>query len=243
MRIKTRLLTTVPLLSLALVACGSNPSGAAGQDPPTTHGFSAHVDNPWFPLEPGTTYRYRGTKDGKRAREVLRVTHAIKTIQGAPNVVLRDKLYLDGKLAESTTDWYSQDRAGNVWYFGERTATINGSGRVLSREGSFQAGVDGARAGIYMPAHPKVGQRFDQEHYAGHAEDRFRIADLAARVKTPLLSTRHALYTIESTRLEPGVRDAKYYVRGIGTVAELQLRGPGPKEQLELVSVSRPRRH
>ena len=95
-------------------------------------------------------------------------------IQGARCTVLEDRLYLSGRLKERTTDWYAQDEMGNVWYFGEETAELDEQGRVTSREGSWQAGVDSARAGIYMRAEPKVGQSFTQEFYDGHAEDHCR---------------------------------------------------------------------
>ncbi|MFN8160226.1 MAG: hypothetical protein U0R52_04165 [Solirubrobacterales bacterium] len=244
---------------LALIAYGSGGGAIASSDTATMataerdglprHG-SGHIDpadfrrggrvtNRWFPLKPGSVYRYRGSKDGKPAVEVLRVTRRTKRIQGVTNSVISDKLYLKGRLAERTLDWYTQDRRGNVWYFGENTATIAPGGRVISREGSFQAGRDGARPGIFMPAHPRVGQRFQQEFYKGHAEDRFRIVDLSAGVSVPFVTTRKAMRTVEWTPLEPGILDAKLYVRGIGTVAERQLRGEGPPERLELVSFRR----
>ena len=86
---------------------------------------------------------------------MLRVTNRTKLIQGARCTVVDDRLYLHGRLEERTTDWYAQDEKGNVWYFGEDTAELDKHGRVTSTEGSWQAGVDGARAGIYMPAEPK----------------------------------------------------------------------------------------
>ena len=165
-------------LVLALSGCASDQERAA-----PTKRFVEHIDNPWFPLVPGTTYIYRGMKDGEPSREVLRVTHRTKVIQGVRCTVLEDRLYLSGRLEERTTDWYAQDEKGNVWYFGEETAELDERGRVTSREGSWQAGVDGAKAGIYMPAEPKVGESFRQEFYAGHAEDHFRVEDLAASVE------------------------------------------------------------
>ena len=69
-------------------------------------------------------------------------------------VVVRDMLYLRGRLEERTTDWYSQDAKGNVWYFGEKTAELDKNGKVKSTAGSWTAGVAGARAGIFMFAHP-----------------------------------------------------------------------------------------
>jgi len=126
-------------------------------------GFSAHVDNPWFPLRAGTVYVYRGVKDGKPARDVVTVTHKTVVIDAAPCVVVRDRLYLAGKLEERTLDWYSQDRDGNVWYFGEQTAELDARGNVKTREGSWRAGHDGALPGVYMPAHPVPGRTGRQE--------------------------------------------------------------------------------
>lgn len=130
---------------------------------PNPSSFTAHVDNPWYPLKPGTVYVYRGVKDGLPARDVVTVTHSTKRIEGVPCVVVRDRLYLRGRLRERTSDWYTQDRRGNVWYFGEATAEFDAQGHVTSTEGSWRAGRSGARPGIYMPAHPKVGQSGRQE--------------------------------------------------------------------------------
>ena len=156
---------------LALVA----PAAAT---PPPASSFSAHVDNPWFPLLPGTRYAYNGVKDGKRARDVVVVTHATRRIDGVPCVAVDDRLTLGGHLEERTTDWYSQDRRGNVWYFGERTAELDAHGKVTSTEGSWLAGVDGAKPGVFMPAQPRVGQSGRQEYYKGHAEDHLWVIGL-----------------------------------------------------------------
>jgi hypothetical protein len=182
--------------------------------------FVAEIDNPWFPLKPGTTYVYRGAKDGKPSREILEVTHLTKSIQGVHATVLHDALYLAGKLAERTSDWYAQDANGNVWYLGEDTAELDRNGRVASTEGSWQAGVDGAEAGIYMPAQPKVGESYSQEYYKGHAEDHFRVVSLRTPVDVPYSRSGAAMKTREWTPLEPGAIDFKYYLRGVGTVKE-----------------------
>src|SRR5580765_296662 len=199
--------------------------------------FSACVDNPWFPLKPGTVLTYQGVKDGEPSREVLTVTHRTKRIDGVPVVVVSDKLYLRGRLEERTTDWYSQDKRGNVWYFGEDTAELDRNGRVTSTEGSWRSGRDGARAGIFMPAHPRVGQSFRQEFYKGQAEDHFKVLSLHAAVMVPYGSSRNVLLTREWTPLEPSVIDHKYYVRGIGTVLEQTVKGGD--ERNELVSFRR----
>jgi hypothetical protein len=204
---------------------------------PGPSSFTARVDNPWFPLRPGTVYVYRGVKDGASARDVLTVTHAVKTIAGAPCVVVKDRLYLDGKLEERTTDWYTQDRRGNVWYFGESTAALDKRGHVKSTEGTWQAGRDDAKPGIYMPARPTPGRSGRQEFYKGNAEDHFRVLSLHATIRVPYTSSSKALLTKEWTPLEPGVLDHKLYVRGVGTVLEQTVKGGD--ERLELVSVRR----
>ena len=84
----------------------------------------------------------------------MTVTHRTKVIDGAPCVVVRDLLYLSGRLEERTTDWYTQDAKGNVWYFGERTAELDKNGKVTTTAGSWMAGVHGAKPGIFMFAHP-----------------------------------------------------------------------------------------
>ena len=143
---------------------------------------------------------------------------------------MEDRLYLAGRLEERTTDWYTQDKAGNVWYVGENTAELDSRGRVTSTEGTWRAGVDGAQPGIYMPARPRVGQHGRQEYYRGHAEDRFEVI---GRFGT------NTLLTQETTPLEPGTVDHKLYVRGVGTVLEQTERGPN--ERNELISLERSR--
>jgi hypothetical protein len=225
--VKKRTLLLVPTIAAALATT------AAGSPAK----FSPRVDNPWFPLRPGTTYVYRGVKDGQPARDVVTVTRRVKTIQGAPCVVVRDLAYLSGKLRERTTDWYTQDAKGNVWYFGEDTAELDTKGRVKTREGSWQSGRDGAKAGIFMFANPRVGRSARQEYYKGHAEDWFRVLSLHARVKVPYTSSQNALLTKEWSGIEAGVIDHKFYVRGIGNVREQQVKGG--TEHFELVSVRR----
>jgi hypothetical protein len=198
----------------------------------TGAGYAPQVTNEWFPLTPGTELVYKGTKDGKPTRDVVRVTRQTITIAGARCVVVRDLLYEAGKLEERTSDYYTQDRAGNVWYFGEDTAELDASGQVTSREGTWRAGRDGAKAGIYMPAHPRVGQTGRQEYSKGQAEDHFRVVSLTATVRVPFVSSRKALETHEWTPLEPGTLDQKLYVRGIGTVKETSLKGPVERNAL-----------
>lgn len=223
---KTRTLLTCIAIALFCAAA----AGAAGGTPPMppASSFSAHVTNPWFPLEPGTRWVYTGVKDGKRSRDVVIVLHGTKTIDGIPCVPVSDRLFLQSRLEERTTDWYSQDSRGNVWYFGENTAELDRHGHVTSTEGTWRTGVDGAKAGIFMPANPRVGQTGQQEFLKGHAEDHFKVVAIFGN---------KMLLTQEWTPLEPGVLDHKFYVRGIGNVLEQTERGGN--ERNELVSVTK----
>jgi hypothetical protein len=221
----------VTLLSLVAPAAAANGTSSI----PPASSFSAKIDNPWFPLLPGTRYVYGGVKDGKRARDVVLVTHSTRKIDGARCVAVEDRLTLNGQLEERTTDWYSQDARGNVWYFGERTAELDSHGHVTSTEGSWTAGVAGAQPGIFMPAHPRLGQSGRQEYYKGHAEDHFKVIGLFNTVSPR--GAANTLLTEETTPLEPGTVDHKMYVRGIGTVFEQTERGGN--ERNELISVTR----
>jgi hypothetical protein len=229
-----------PLLVLTAISAVGWAAPATASLPippvPSPQSFANRIDNQWFPLIPGTVFVYRGEKDGKPGRDVLTVTHRHRTIMGIRATVVFDRLYLNGHLAERTTDWYAQDKRGNVWYLGESTATLDAHGKTISTEGTWLAGVHGARAGIYMPAHPKPGDTGRQEYYRGHAEDQFKVLSLNALVRSPAVSSRHALLTQETTRLEPGTLDHKLYVRGIGTVLEQTIKGGS--ERLALMSVT-----
>ena len=218
------------LLLAALVAgCGSSSSDRRA--------FSPNITNSWFPLQMGSVYRYRGVKDSEPSREVMTVTHRTRTIDGARCVVVSDLLYLKGKLEERTRDYYTQDRDGNVWYFGEDTAELDDHGQVTSREGTWHAGVDGAKAGIFMFAEPRSGRSARQEYLKGEAEDHFEVVSLDQAVTVPYRTFRHTMLTKEWTPLEPGVLDHKFYARGIGTVLEQTVKGGD--ERNELVSFSR----
>jgi hypothetical protein len=187
--------------------------------------FVDRVDNPYFPLTPGSVWHYRGSKDGKRSLDVVKVTNRTKRIAGVKATVASDRLYLNGKLEERTSDWYAQDKAGNVWYLGEDTAELDSNGKVKSTEGTWETGVNGATPGIIMPAHPRVGQSGLQEFYKGHAEDHFKVLTTHARVSSPFVSSTRGLRIKEWTPLEPGVVSVKYYLRGIGQVVEQDVKG------------------
>jgi hypothetical protein len=227
--------TVAATTQIAPQAPGPIKSGAGPGWPATLSpsDFVARVDNPWFPLQPGSEYRYTGVKGHMTTVDVMKVTDRTKRILGVRTTVVHDVVEVNGRPEEETNDFYAQDRHGNVWYFGEATKTLSSHGNTVSTEGSFQAGVKGARAGVLIPGRPTVGQVGRQEFSMGEAEDHFKVLDLSAMVSVPFVSARHALRTQEWTPLESRVLDNKYYVRGIGTVREVAVKGP--VELLELV--------
>ena len=224
----------------ALVAGLASGSAAAGTHPvaSASSGFEHPGRNVYFPLVPGTVSRYRGSADGERFRETVTVTRRHRTIQGVRTTVVLDVLRrLDGTLAERTHDWYATDDFGNVWYFGEATATYDRHGVLVDREGSWQSGVRGGRRGIVMPASPRPTDAYRQELDRGNAEDQAWIVQRGMRVTVPFGVVHHGLRSFEWSRLEPGVLSVKIYAPGLGIVRERDV--AGGDERFELVSVVR----
>jgi hypothetical protein len=207
-------------------------AGSGGPDPGD---FDQPVANPYFPLEPGTVFHYRGSEDGEALHERLTVTDRTKMIQGITTTVVHDVLFARGRLAEKTSDWYAADNDGNVWYFGEATATYDAHGHVISTEGSWEAGVDGAVAGTIMPAGPHPTDAYRQEFSRGRAEDQAWIVQRGVRVRVPYGRLDKVVRTFEWTRLEPHVVSAKFYAPGLGIVMERDV--AGGDELVELVRV------
>lgn len=202
--------------------------------------FTTDIDNPYWPMKPGSRWVYRETDStGVRRRVVVTVTDEIKEVaSGIKARVVHDVVTAGGKPVEVTDDYYAQDRAGNVWYFGEATAEYE-NGKVVTREGSFEAGVDGAQAGVILPARPKVGLHYREEHYKGHAEDRAQVFSLKEQVEVPFgyFRSGRVLMTRNQDRLEPKVLEYKFIARGIGPVLEVSV--SGGTDRAELVSFRR----
>ncbi len=178
--------------------------------------FTHVVDNPYFPLVPGTTFTFV-EKVGRETREnKTTVTHDTKTILGVKCVVVRDTVTLNGVVLEDTFDWYAQDKQGTVWYFGEASKEFKLGGRI-STAGSWEAGIKGAQPGIVMPAHPQVGQRYRQEYAANEAEDIGRITALNETVTVATNTFNDCVRTREWSMLESG-NSTKWYAKGVGLV-------------------------
>jgi len=232
--------TATRTFAAAALAAAAFPAGAAaglprGDEHVTLDpaDFSTRITNPWWPMRPGSRWVYRETDSGgARQKVVVTVTHRTKRIaNGVTARVVSDIASEDGKPVEVTDDYYAQDREGNVWYLGEDTAEYE-HGKVVSREGSFEAGVDGAEAGVIMPARPRAGLRYRQEHYAGHAEDRARIVSRREQAGAPYGHFRNVLMIREDNPLEPTVLEFKFYARGIGPLLAVSVSGGSDREEL-----------
>jgi len=222
------------VLLASLVLCGTAaPANDAHIDP---NHFTTDIDNPFFPLQAGTTFIYAGFKDRSTQRDEFAVTHDTVRIDNVTCRVIHDKVFVDGILEEDTLDYFAQDADGNVWYFGEDTKELDVNGNVVSTEGTWRAGVDGANPGIIMEANPNVGDHYFQEMAPPVALDEATVLSLSEKVKVPFGTFTNCLETEEFTQLEPGNVEHKYYASGVGFLRGVVVKGG--HERLELVNIT-----
>ena len=244
----------VALLAVLAGGCGSSDSGKSGSTTAAStsasslapvHGsysptidpanFVTTIDNRWFPLKPGTGFHYKGVRGSTPQTDDEIVTHQTRQILGIRCTVVRDTVSEHGTAIERTFDWYAQDKQGNVWYMGE-LALERKHGRFAKASDSWESGVNGAQPGVIMPGNPRRGDAYRQEYYPpGQALDEAHVLG-SAPVKAPYGAFKHSLVTSEFSPLEPQT-EQKYYVAGLGEVAERVVKGH--REQFELVSVTR----
>lgn len=216
-----------------LLGAGASASHAAPSFNPAKFSRAQSITNQYFPLTPGTTFFFEGTFDGKSSNSHFYVSHQTRVILGIPCVVVRDSVWVEGAIEETTADWFAQDDDMNVWYMGEYS-TVYPS---LSHDGSFQAGVLGAQAGIVMEGDPKVGDIYRQEYFAGHAEDSAKILSLTESICVPYgCYTGNVLLTNEQTPIDPGITEAKHYAVGIGNVKSMDITGSTDESHLVAIT-------
>ena len=241
---RTATLFLAPIVALSLAACGEDETGGdsgSRQDLPqrSEHveldpaDFTTEIDNPWWPMTPGSRWVYRETDtEGANQKVVVTVTNRTKTIaNGIEARVVRDVVTEDGEFVEVTDDWYAQDRDGNIWYLGEDTTEYE-NGKPVSKEGSFEAGVDGAEPGIIMPAQPDPGMTYRQEYLKDEAEDEGAIVSLDQQAEVPAGHYKPVLMTNDTNPLEPKVNEFKFFARGVGPVLAISVSGGSDREEL-----------
>jgi hypothetical protein len=229
-------LATVAAVGLLGAGCGSSRPAALPQgdevvklDPAD---FTIEIDNPYWPMAPGAIWTYRETDaEGNEQQVKVTVTAETKEVMGIEARVVHDVVTQGGEPVEDTYDWYAQDADGNVWYLGEDTREY-GNGKVVSTEGSWEAGVDGAQPGIAIPADPEVGLGYRQEYLAGQAEDEAEVLSLDERTGAPAGSFEDVLMTKDYTPLHPNVLEYKFYAPGVGPVVTLGVSGEIGREEL-----------
>jgi hypothetical protein len=233
---------TAPPSEVASPSPSSEPS-ASPSPPPLPQGSEAHaldpalfagvpIDNPFWPMAVGSRWVYAETDGEGNVQDVdVTVLDQTKEIAGIQARVVHDIVKQDGETVEDTLDWYAQDSFGNLWYLGEDTKEYE-NGKVVSTEGSWEAGVDGAQAGIILPADPQVGMTYRQEYYVGQAEDAAEVLSLTEHASVPFGTFDGCLETKETTALEPDVVEQKLYARGIGEVQATQVSGGTSVEKL-----------
>jgi hypothetical protein len=216
-------------VSIAAVSANTAP----GQIDPGN--FVSVIDNQYFPLTPGTTFIHRGETEGVPTRDVMTVTQETKEILGVTTTVVYHLSYENRVLVEETFDWFAQDVDGNVWYFGEDTKELDENGNVVSTEGSWEAGVDGAEPGIIMLADPKKGDKYRQELAPDVAEDMAQVIGFEDSLCVRYGCFEDVLVTKEWSPLEKGVVEYKYYAKDVGFIFGVMVKGGD--EQTELVRV------
>jgi hypothetical protein len=220
---------------LTLSACGGGKSNSLPQgtkpsklDPSK---FTTEIDNEYWPMKPGNHWVYRELEDGELQRVDVTVTNQTKVLGGVTARVVHDRVARRGQVVEDTRDWYAQDSDGNLWYLGEDTKEYE-NGKVKSTEGSWAYGVDGAQAGVIVPADPEQGLTYREEYYAGHAEDAAEVLNLHSQVQVPLGRYQDAMLTRNYSSLEPTVEEMKLYAKGVGPVMELLVSGGSGRTEL-----------
>ncbi len=197
--------------------------------------FSTKIDNRYWPMKPGNRWVYRELDGNDKQRVVVKVTNKTKTIaNGIEARVVRDVVtdVGSGDPVEITDDWYAQDSKGNLWYLGEETAEYK-NGEVVSTAGSWEAGVDGAQAGVILPANPKVGMTYRQEFLKGEAEDQARILSIDEQAEVPAGHfPSNVLLTKDYTPLHPEILEYKLYAPNVGPVLVLDVSGAAGREEL-----------
>jgi hypothetical protein len=193
--------------------------------------FTTRIDNPYWPMEPGSKWIYRETEAENEQRVEVTVTNDTKRIEGITARVIHDAVTADSELVEDTYDWFAQDSAGNIWYLGEDTKEYE-NGEVISTAGSWEAGVEGAEPGVVMPARPRVGMSYRQEYFAGEAEDSARVLSVDEKVEVPFGRFQDVLMTKDFTPLEPDLLEHKFYARDVGPVLTLGISGSSARVEL-----------
>ena len=198
-----------PATNLDIVVC----------DPAAGGPFSLTIDNEFFPLVINSQLVLEGVDDGELIHLEITVLDETEDITGVTTRVVEEAEWADGELSEVSRNFFAQAPDGTVCYFGEDVDIYEG-GVVVSHEGAWRAGVNGALSGIIMPANPQIGDIFNNEFAAGVAEDQAEVIDINDPISVPAGDFDETLTTEECNPLADAEKDIKVYAKGIGVAID-----------------------
>jgi hypothetical protein len=201
------------------------------------------IDNRYLPALPGMRYVLEGTANTDEGiiqrRIVTTVTDMTKVVNGVRTVVVWDRDYNNGELAEAELTFWAQDKHGNVWNLGEYPEEYE-NGKFVGAPSTWIAGQDRARAGVIMLAEPRVGALYLQGR--APAVDFFDCAEVVREGVTTCtrLDCYHRVLVVdESSPLDPeGGVQRKFHAPGVGVVRITAIGDP-EGETLTLASATR----
>ena len=183
-------------------------------------GFKSSGTNPFFILQPGFHAMYQGFEGKEAVKLTITVLRQTKTVNGIQTRVVQEREWHDGELVEVSNNYFAIcNRTNSVFYFGEDVDIYEG-GQIVNHGGSWHAGVDGAKAGVVMPGIILLGSRYQQETAPPIAMDRAEIVSMTEVVETPAGTFTNVVKTDETTPLEPGKVESKWYANGIGLIMD-----------------------
>ncbi|MBM3144774.1 MAG: hypothetical protein FJ010_07350 [Chloroflexi bacterium] len=228
------------LIVLLAAACTRSPAASEAYTVnPSPADFVAGVDNPYFPLLPGAQWVYEAKlENGTIERIEIEILAETRQVNGVTATILHDAVYVDGELMEDTYDWFAQDKEGNVWYLGEAVDNYE-NGVLVSHEGAWEWGVDGALPGVIMWADPAahLNEAYYQEYYAGQAEDMGQVLSVGESVTVPYGAFDRVVKTFDFSSLDSDLKENKFYAEGVGVIKEIdQITG----EEVVLIEFTSP---
>jgi hypothetical protein len=197
------------------------------------------ITNSYYGPALGKTYVYKGGNAGQTPIEEIAISRrpTFKTVNGISCIIHHDLVKKNGIVIEDTDDWLAQDDKGNLWYFGEYVKNFNDDGSPSNNDGSWEAGLNGALAGYWMPVNPILGQKYYQEYFKDEAEDQAEVIETNKSVTIAIGTYSNCIVTKDFTVFEPNIYEKKYYAPGIGFIKEEKFENNVLIEVLELVEI------
>lgn len=182
--------------------------------------WSSTGRNPYFVLEPGWVLVLQG-KEGKTVIDlVITVLDETKKVDGVETRIVEERESEDGEIVEISRNYFAiSKRTNDVYYFGE-DVDIYKNGKVVNHSGAWWSGKNGARYGLMMPGTPLLGAKYYQEIAPEVAMDRAEVLGLREKIETPAGTFEKCLKTLETTPLEKGAKDHKFYAPGVGLIVD-----------------------